>query len=260
MKKFTGLWIAAVIILCIGISLTVAGTASGATRIIKNSGGFFERIGDFMESNILEHKQSSEIIDISDNTAEIKVININLEGYAVALKPTNKNDMSIRYKYATDNDHPNVNINTENGIMTIAGVNNDYALKNQVVEIFIPKKVPDNIDFSITYDFDSTLSLDKDFLYELNDTNFYTGEVCPELMKEINRHFSVCVVSLDKNALKLILNLFEGVICFRQEAGQKASMTQTIVNKLGLAYLKRIEELGERFIYLPCEKEWLEKL
>ena len=132
-------------------------------------------------------------------------------------------------------------------------------LKQSGYEIFIPKKVPDNIDFSITYDFDSTLSLDKDFLYELNDTNFYTGEVCPELMKEINRHFSVCVVSLDKNALKLILNLFEGVICFRQEAGQKASMTQTIVNKLGLAYLKRIEELGERFIYLPCEKEWLEK-
>ncbi|MBQ3183121.1 MAG: DUF4097 family beta strand repeat protein [Clostridia bacterium] len=214
MKKFTGLWIAAVIILCIGISLTVAGTASGATRIIKNSGGFFERIGNFMESNILEHNQSSEIIDISDNTAEIKVININLEGYAVALKPTNKNDMSIRYKYATDNDHPNVNINTENRIMTIAGVNNDYALKNQVVEIFIPKKTSPEI---IIESVNSAISVEELSLDSLtcssNNAAISVEEV--HCSKTVSLTTSNSLISIDEiNADAITIKTDTGIINF----------------------------------------------
>lgn len=214
MKKFTGLWIAAVIILCIGISLTVAGTASGATRIIKKSGGFFERIGNFMESNILEHNQSSEIIDISDNTAEIKVLNINLEGYAVALKPTNKNDMSIRYKYATDNDHPNVNINTENRIMTIAGVNNDYTLKNQVVEIFIPKKTSPEI---IIESVNSAISVEDLALDSLtcssNNAAISVEEV--HCSKTVSLTTSNSLISIDEiNADAITIKTDTGIINF----------------------------------------------
>lgn len=132
-------------------------------------------------------------------------------------------------------------------------------LKESGYEVFVPKKVPNNIDFSVTYDYDNTLSLKKEFIKKLNDTDFYTGEVCPELMKEINTHFSMCVISMNKNVMKMILNLFEGIICFRQGIEQEESMTQVIVRELGVAYLKRIEELGERFLYLPYEKELIKK-
>ncbi len=214
MKKYTGLWIAAAIILCIGISLTVAGAASGATQIIKNSGGFFERIADFMESNILEHNQSEEIIDISDNTAEIKVLNINLEGYAVALKPTNKNDMSIKYKYATDNDHPNVSINNENGIMTITGVNNDNTIKNQVIEIFIPNKASPEINIESA---NSAISVEELSLVSLtcssNNAAISVEEV--RCSKTVSLTTSNALISVDEiNADAITIKTDTGIINF----------------------------------------------
>lgn len=171
MKKYIGLWIAVVIILCLGISLTVAGAASGATQIIKNSDGFIEKVGEFMDRSIINRKQPSENTDLSDNaepsadtetiknseittdntgtadtnntasTKEIYKLNVNLEGYAISLKPTALNEIQVKPRYTNGSDHSNISVTTENGVMTVEGINNDNKHKNQVVEIFIPKAI-----------------------------------------------------------------------------------------------------------------------
>ena len=137
MKKFIGLWITAAILLCLGISLTVAGAASGATQIIKNSGGLIDKIADFMESNIIKHEQPVDITDTAGIDEEIQRLNIYLEGFAISLKPTNKDDISIKY---TNPNAGDINILNDNGIITIKGVNTYNHLNNLPVEIFVPIK------------------------------------------------------------------------------------------------------------------------
>ena len=140
MKKHTGLWIAAIIVFCLGISLIAAGAASGATQLIKNSDGLFERVCNFIESNISNLKDPVEIIEISNSTEDIKKLNIKLEGYAVSLKPTSKNEISVKHKNVTADD-PNITITSENGTMTVEGTNTDMTLTNLTVEVLIPKKL-----------------------------------------------------------------------------------------------------------------------
>ena len=188
MKKYIGLWITAVIILCVGISLTVAGAASGATQIIKNSGGFIEKVGEFMDRSIITPNRTLEHTDSSDNaersansekinnsestkdlngtentdnipdTEEIYKLNINLEGYAISLKPTAQNEIQVKSKYIIENDNPNISITTENGVMTVEGVNTDDKYKNQVVEIFIPNVITPEVSIETT---DSAISAEE---------------------------------------------------------------------------------------------------
>ncbi len=137
MKKFIGLWITAAILLCLGISLTVAGAASGATKIIKNSDGFIDKAVKFLESNIIKHEQPVEITEATGIEENIQKLNIYLEGYAIALKPTNKSDISIKHNAASNND---INIINENGVVIIEGKNDNTTFKNHAVEIFLPVK------------------------------------------------------------------------------------------------------------------------
>ncbi len=154
MKKYTGLWIAAAIILCIGISLTVAGVTSGATQIIKNSDGIFDRIGNLMESNIHKYKQSPENIDIGSNTQEIQRVELDLDGYNVILVPTNK-DASV-------NDSTGITVSTENGVMTVKGVYAENKLTAPTVKIYIP-----TVELSANIK-NSTLSAERIDLASLN--------------------------------------------------------------------------------------------
>ena len=145
MKKHIGIWITAAILLCLGISLTVAGAASGAIQIIKNSDGLFDKVTGFIESKSIKKDQSVEIIDATGFEKEIQKIDIALEGYAVALKPTNKDEIQIKSKDIIGNDHPNIATTNNDGTLTITGVNKDDNFKNQVVEIYIPAKTSPDI-------------------------------------------------------------------------------------------------------------------
>ncbi len=188
MKKHIGLWITAIIIFCLGISLTISGVAGGATQIIKNSDGFIEKIGNVLERAKELPKQPAENTDLSDNselsddtemittsestkdnnrtadtnnslsTEKIYKLNVNLEGYAISLKPTAQNEIQVKPKYTNGSDHSNISVTTENGVMTVEGINNGNKYKNQVVEIFIPNVITPEVSIETT---DSAISAEE---------------------------------------------------------------------------------------------------
>ncbi len=127
MKKYIGLWITAIIILCIGISLAVAGVASGATKLISNAPKIVERAVEFIDTTLPKLNITSKGFT---STEAVNCVTLDLDGYNVALIPTNK-EAKVSYP-----DNAEINVTTENGVMTVSGTNTVKSIAT--VKIYLP--------------------------------------------------------------------------------------------------------------------------
>jgi len=85
-------------------------------------------------------------------------------------------------------------------------------------EVYVPKIIPfdeANQSASVTYAYDSSLSITPGFLKQLNKFDFYNRQWPKSLAKDINQHFSVAIVAIFPEMVDAVCNAFEGPIFLR---------------------------------------------
>lgn len=122
-------------------------------------------------------------------------------------------------------------------------------------EIFIPKVIMSGIKSKITYQYDKKLSIYEDDLEELNRIDFYHLLNWDKKLQDIvNNQFEV-VVCTCMNVLKNLVDYYEGTIIYRALGSINGyTNTDLVITGLGLGYLRKIERLGERFVFSPAIK------
>lgn len=119
-------------------------------------------------------------------------------------------------------------------------------------EVFCPKIFPydeGNLSASVDFQYDSTLSIPQEIINELNTINFYTL-VPQNIMDIINEYFDIAFFGFFPEQLKMLVEGFKGILVM-QPFGLSNGLTYTriIEDSLGIAFLDKIENLGERFFF-----------
>lgn len=119
-------------------------------------------------------------------------------------------------------------------------------------EVFCPKMFPydeGNLSADVTYEYDNTLTISKEVLDDLNKVNMYEHIPSKE-MELLNEFFDIVFIGFFPKQLKTLVEGFKGVIVM-QPFGLSNGVTYTrvIEETLGLNFLKKIEDLGERFVF-----------
>ena len=85
-------------------------------------------------------------------------------------------------------------------------------------EVYLPKIVPfdeANRSTSVTYIYDSSLSINQELLKKLNSFDFYTESWSKTLAKEINEYFGTAIVPVFPKMVDAVCDEFEGPIFLR---------------------------------------------
>lgn len=123
-------------------------------------------------------------------------------------------------------------------------------------EVFVPKIALFDVSSNITYEYDGSLTIPQEALEKLNQVDFYTTIISPEIMDIMNEYFDMCIFVHNTNVIQSLISRFKGLLGYRAFGRISAEGTHTefIVNSLGLGYLKRIEELNDRFFFLQISE------
>jgi len=85
-------------------------------------------------------------------------------------------------------------------------------------EVFVPKIFPvdeANKSASISYNYDSTLSISQEKLHKLNSCNFYDQDLTLEVIQIINQEFDIAISAFFPQMLKTLLKKFKGFLFIR---------------------------------------------
>lgn len=123
-------------------------------------------------------------------------------------------------------------------------------------EVFVPKIAMFDVSANVTYKYDNTLTIPKEILEKLNQVDFYSTIISPDIMKIINKYFDICIFIHNANIMQSLIGGFKGILGYRAFGRISAEGTHTefIANSLGVGYLKKIEELHDRFFFLPISE------
>ena len=117
-------------------------------------------------------------------------------------------------------------------------------------ELFLPKSFPydeDNLNASIDYKFDSTLSIPAETLETLNQQDFY-DRLTPETARIVNECFDFAVIGFSPAQLDGLVRDFNGTIIMRTFGlANGLTYTEAIAQSLGPAFFSRLEKIQERF-------------
>ena len=121
-------------------------------------------------------------------------------------------------------------------------------------EVFTPKVLPfgfGNENASVTWEYDSTLTLMPEELEQLNRTDLY-HTISAEIWTLINQSFDLIFLDLYPYVLKGVVENFSGSIVLRASMlPGKEVCSERIVRSLGMGFLSKIERLGTRFWFAP---------
>lgn len=128
-------------------------------------------------------------------------------------------------------------------------------------EVYIPKKPPFEMEISVDMESDKYISIPKNELDELNSINFYEDIITCEQAEIINKHFDIAMFSCYPQTIEFMVDSFKGVLVLRSHGIDKLeySFTDLIASKLGLCYINKIQNLGNRFVFGISFKEQLKK-
>jgi len=126
-------------------------------------------------------------------------------------------------------------------------------------EVYIPKLFPQNPGFrsaSVTYDYDKNLTIPGEKINILNNFNFYTTKLTPNIRKILNSYFSIAIVSAHHILFREIIQNFKGHIVLRafglieeecKLEGRKCGYGRNLEILLGSSAPDAIRDLGNRF-------------
>lgn len=123
-------------------------------------------------------------------------------------------------------------------------------------EVYTPKIVPKQIiDWrgSISYEYDDSLSLPTEVLQELNEYNFFEGEITTKIKILINEYFGTSFCVFHPELFSNICKSFSGRILLRA-FGLDETMTYmaAIESTLGHDFLSLLQKIRDRFWFAQC--------
>lgn len=125
-------------------------------------------------------------------------------------------------------------------------------------EVYCPKKYSfgyGDLSASCTYEFDQTLSIPKDVLVKLNDTDFYSNEISDEVMDAINTYFDIIFLPIIP-ALRRLALAYKGQILLRAFGLEKPSTyTDVLLSAFGNSFSTVLKSLGNRFWFAECYQD-----
>ena len=128
-------------------------------------------------------------------------------------------------------------------------------------EVYCPKRYSfeyGDLSASCTYEFDETLSIPKDVLVKLNDTDFYSNEISSDVMDAINTYFDIVFIQ-HIPVLEHFATAYKGQILFRAFGLERpATYTDTILSVYGNSFSSVLKKLGNRFWFAECYRELAE--
>ena len=119
-------------------------------------------------------------------------------------------------------------------------------------EVFCPKRFPRNADnrsASISYEFDSTLTIAPDELETLNQFDFYNSRFTPEIRRIINSRFGTAIVAYMFPMLDNVCSHFRGRILLRAFGVTHPTYTYYSFAKevAAAGFERRMARVSERF-------------
>ena len=128
-------------------------------------------------------------------------------------------------------------------------------------EVYVPKKPPFDLSVRVDWTLDQKLTIPKEHIDILNNFDFYMNDITKEIADIINRYFDIAVFMHNANCIKSIVDHFLGLIIYRAfgRLSVEGSYTDVVLNTLGTAYLKKISNLGNRFVFGYAFEEILDK-
>lgn len=118
-------------------------------------------------------------------------------------------------------------------------------------EVFTPKQIPKLIfewSGSIDYQYDSTLSIPSNILEILNQHNFYTDKITPQIAQIINTYFGSAFCVFYPFLFKQIAKRFQGHVLLRAFGLDKRhTYSKFITYEFGKEFFKHLHLLGEKF-------------
>jgi hypothetical protein len=123
-------------------------------------------------------------------------------------------------------------------------------------EVYIPKLFPPTLEFrsgKITFEFDRGLTIPKEKIELLNNFNFYSTKITPQIRKIINSYFFVAIVSTPHFIFSQTIRNFKGIIVLR--AVGRYSLENDLCyghyyeSVLGKSFPSTIKSLGRRFFF-----------
>lgn len=129
-------------------------------------------------------------------------------------------------------------------------------IKDLGFEIFTPKVVPEEIlewSGSITYEYDSTLTIPMDDLEKLNKFDFYRDEIDFEISRIMNKYFETTLCMFNIELFKNLIHNFEGKVFLRAFGIDKdRSYSSTINQYLKKVNIYKLEQIKNRFWFSEC--------
>jgi glycosyltransferase involved in cell wall biosynthesis len=123
-------------------------------------------------------------------------------------------------------------------------------------EVYIPKLFPPTLEFrslTITYDYDSKLTIPQDALELLNNFDFYSTKITPGIRNIMNTFFSVVIVNTPPFIFSQIIRNFNGIIILRAVGRfgleKDLSYGHMYESILGSSFPDAIKSLGPRFYF-----------
>lgn len=119
-------------------------------------------------------------------------------------------------------------------------------------EVYCPKMFPydeGNMSASVDYSYDRSLSIPADVLDQLNQVDLYK-QVPQKILDLMNEYFDIAFFGFFPEQLKMLVEGFKGVLVM-QPFGLATGVTYTnvIEQTLGISFLHKLENLGERFFF-----------
>ncbi|WP_310603776.1 hypothetical protein [Anaerosporobacter sp.] len=119
-------------------------------------------------------------------------------------------------------------------------------------EVYCPKMFPydeGNLSASVDFQYDDSLTIPREVIEKLNAINFYQA-VPQDIIELLNQYFDIAFFGFFPEQLKMLVEGFKGILVM-QPFGLSNGVTYTgvIRDSLGIAFLDKMEKLGERFFF-----------
>ncbi len=139
MKKYKGMWIAAIILACIGIIMCIVGGVLGAFTIASGIDNVIESVRDIVDNDVPHKTETTMTAETGDYTK----ISLDLENFSVILRSTNSSEPQVSYKESKDY---TVNTQITDDTLVIKGTNNKMLFSNPEIIVYLPPSYEVSID------------------------------------------------------------------------------------------------------------------
>lgn len=117
-------------------------------------------------------------------------------------------------------------------------------------EVFCPKVYQHesgDLSASVTWEYDTTLTIPNAAVDKLNGADFYSGQLSQEVVDIMNRYFDIAIFGAFAAQVRMLVRNFRGILLFQAFGLEKTSSYTKVFYYHNKWLLKEIQACGQRF-------------